>query len=129
MRYLGVLLILVFVGCASVSMTDYVKSEHPYVRKIYGTFEKVTSCVLLVLHHKGWEVSREVDPEVFERDERYENNGYQNVLIMAGRKKHLNVFVHCFENICDVEIRFGPKARNDRLAESIFNALEQEIKE
>ena len=133
-------------GCASVQMTDYIKADHPYERKIYGSFEKVTSAVIFVLHKQGWNIIEEANPSVYERDERYENNVFENLLILTDIKQHtgilystythLNVLVHGLDNTCDVEVRYGSlkplikqfvSARNDRLVENFLDAVEREV--
>ena len=133
-------------GCASVQMTDYIKADHSYERKIYGSFEKVTSAVMFVLHQQGWGIIQEAEPAVYERDERYENNGFNNLLIFTNVKRHssilystyahLNVLVHCLGNTCDVEIRYGAvtpiikqltTTHNDHLAEGLLDAVEREV--
>ena len=137
--------VLVFSSCASVQMSAYIsRVGHPYEQKIYGSFEKVVSAADFVLKNKGWAITNEVDPSIYERDDRYESNGYQNLLIMTGVRKHflhltsahLNVFIHCIENTCDVEIRYESDTRlikqfsserNDSLAQVILDALEQEV--
>jgi hypothetical protein len=108
--------------------------DHPYDRKIYAGFEKVVSTTMFVLKNKGWTIDSEVDPSLYERDDRYDNNGYRNLLIITEVKKYslhltgayLNVFIHSIGNTCDVQIRFS-SGRNDRVVEDILDALEQEI--
>ena len=146
MRYLILLFIFVLAGCASVPMSEYIgRVDHPYNRKVYASFEKVTSAVIFVLKSRGWAIS-EANPSVYERDDRYDENGYQNLLIITDvRKKngvlhstfsHLNVFIHAIDNTCDVEIRYESQmrmlksfisARNDQLAQGILDAVEQEV--
>ena len=146
MRYLILSVIFFLAGCASVPTPDYIsRVDHPYDRKIYASFEKVTGAMIYVLKKSGWKINTEAEPSIYERDDRYDNNGYQNLLIITDVKKqnrvlystftHLNIFIHCIENTCDVEIRYEAKTpfikeftsvRNDRLAESILDALEQE---
>jgi len=147
MRYLILSLILILAGCASVQNPDYIsRVDHPYDRKIYASFEKVTSAMIYVLKQKGWKINTEAEASIYERDDRYDNNVYQNLLIITDVKRqngvlystftHLNIFIHCIENTCDVEIRYEAKTpfikefttvRNDRLAESILDVLEQEV--
>jgi len=96
-----------------------------------------------VLKNQGWVITDEVDPSVYERDDRYDNNGYQNLLIITDAKKkslhlsitHLNVFIHSIGNVCDVEIRYEAQThvvkefttvRNDRLAQGILDAVQKE---
>jgi hypothetical protein len=146
-RNASLLAMILLAGCASVQMPGYIsRVDHPYDRRIYASFEKVVSSTMYVLKNKGWTITSELDPSIYERDDRYDNNGYQNLLIITDvRKKdrvlystfaHLNVFIHSIGNTCDVEIRYEDKtpivkqfssARNDRIVQGIFDALEQEI--
>jgi hypothetical protein len=136
---------LLLAGCASVQVPGYIsKVDHPYDRRIYAGFEKVTSSIIYVLKSRGWNIVNEVDPSVYEIDDRYDNNGYQNLLIITDVRKHfltlrnthLNVFIHSIGNTCDVEIRYEGQnslvkqfssSRNDQLAQGILNAVEEEV--
>ena len=97
-----------------------------------------------VLKNKGWTISNEIDPAGYERDDRYDNNGYRNLLIMTDIRKHflhlryahLNVFIHSIGNTCDVEVRYEDQtslvkqfssARNDRVVQGILDAVEREL--
>ena len=148
MRYLILIPIFIFAGCSSVQMPGYIsRADHPYDRKFYAGFEKVVSSTMYVLKKKGWTIAEESEPSIYERDDRYDNNGYQNLLIMTAIRKnyrvmystykHLNVFVHSIGNTCDVEIRYEARTplvkqfisvRNDRMVQGILDAVEQEIK-
>ena len=145
MRFLILSLIFLLSGCASVQIPGYIgRIDHPYERKIYGSFEKVVSTTMFVLKKQGWKIDSEADPSIYERDDRYDHNGYQNLLIITDVKKrslhltgmYLNVFIHSIGNTCDVEIRYEAQkslirpftgARNDRMVQDILDALEQEI--
>ena len=147
MRYLILSLIFILAGCASVQMPGYIgRIDHPYERKIYGSLDKVVSSTMFVLKNKGWPIIDEIDPSIYERDDRYDNNGYQNLLIMTDVRKqyrvlystsmHLNVFIHSIGNACDMEIRYEARTplikqfisvRNDRVAQGILDAIEQEV--
>ena len=117
MPYLFLSLIFILGGCASVPMSGYIsRVDHPYDRKIYASFEKVTGAIIDVLKNKGWTIAEEAKPSVYERDDRYDNNGYRNLLIITDVRRqnlvlystftHLNVFIHCLKDSCDVEIRY-----------------------
>jgi len=131
------LIIFTLTGCASVPMSGYIsRVDRAYDGKIYAGLEKTTSAFMFVLKNQGWTVANEVDPGIYERDDRYENNGYQNLLIVTDMRKHflhltgtrLNVFIHAIGNICDVEIRFS-SGRHDSVAQGILDAVQQEIKD
>ena len=88
--------------------------------------------------------ANEVDPAIYEQDMRYDNNGYQNILLITNvRKKdlqfnnmRLNVFIHYFSNSCDVEIRYESQnpivnqlvsVRNDQVVQGFLDELEKEV--
>src|ERR1039457_7119326 len=117
MQYLILSLIFFLSGCASVQFPGYIsRVDHPYDLQIIGSFEKVTSVFFYVLKKKGWTITEEDEPFIYERDDRYDNNGYRNLLIITEFKKkyrviystytHLNVFIHSMGNTCDIEIRY-----------------------
>jgi hypothetical protein len=140
-------MLAVLAGCASVPMPGYIsRVDHPYQREFYAGFEKVTSAVMYVLKKKGWSIAEESEPSIYERDVRYDNNGYQNLLILTTQRRsnhiltstftHLNVFIHSAGNSCAVEIRYEARTplikqwtsvRNDHLVEGLLDAVEQEI--
>ena len=144
MRFLTLFFALILSGCASMQAPGYIsRVDHPYDRKIYASFEKVTSAFMYVLKKQGWTIINEVDPAIYERDDRYENNGHQNLLIITETKKnyrvlystftHLNVFIHSIGNTCDVEIRYEARTplvkqfistRNDKIVQDILNAVD-----
>ena len=132
-------------GCASAPLTGYIsRVDHPYDRKFYASFEKVTSSFMYVLKKQGWRIGEESDPAIYEQDARYENNGYQNLVIITLPRKnllhvtsaHLNVFIHSLYNTCDVEVRYEAdtslikqisSTRGDQIAQRVLDAVEQEI--
>jgi hypothetical protein len=122
-------------GCASGQMPGYIsRVDHPYDRTFYGSFEKVTSAFMYVLKKQGWTIDSEVDPAIYERDDRYDNNSYQNLLIITDVRKHflqlsaahLNVFIHSNGNTCSVEVRFS-SGRGDRAVQDILDTVESEV--
>jgi len=151
MRYFFLSLIFLFTGCVLLPqqgmMSEYInRVDHPYDRKFYAGIEKVTSSLMYVLKGKGWAMSSEANPATYERDDRYDNNGYQNLLIMTNTKSHysglsrtythLNVLIHSIGNVSDVEIRYEAitplikqftSTRSDKEINAIFDAVEQEI--
>ena len=142
MRYILLSLIFCLSGCATAQMPGYIgRIDHPYQQKVYGSFEKVVSSIDFVLKKHGWSIINEVDPFVYERDDRYEGNGYQNLLIMTNVRKealhltgmHLNILVHSLEGVCDIEVRYESKTsvitsgHNDPIVQAILNDLQDEV--
>jgi len=128
-------------------MPGYIsRIDHPYDRKFYASFEKVVSSFVYALKCQGWTVDSEADPSIYERDDRYDNNSFQNLLIITEVKKHyrgisstfthLNVFIHSIGNSCDVEIRYEARTplvkqfistKNDQMVKNILDAVDQEV--
>jgi hypothetical protein len=145
MRFLILLPIFILSGCLSMSMPGYIsRVDHPYDRKFYAGFEKVVSSTMFVLKNKGWKIDSESDPALYERDDRYDNSGYQNLLIITRVRNnfpsitsmHLNLLIHSIGNACDVEVRYEAQTplikkfttvRNDRVVQDILDAVEREI--
>jgi hypothetical protein len=129
-------LLFLLSGCASPQTPGYIsRIDHPYERKINGSFDKVVSSAMFVLKKKGWKIAEESEPSLYERDERYDNSGYQNLLIITERRKkfrvvysasiRLNVFIHCSSDTCNLEVRIS--TRNDRLVGDILDAIERDV--
>ncbi len=137
-KFVSLALILFIVGCVP-AMPEYIgRADHPYDRRINADFDKVTGAITYVLKKKGWVINTEALPSIYERDERYDNNGYQNLLIMTKPRghEHLNIFVHGINQRCEVEIRYESRTslikqfsseRNDAVVNGILNAIEQEV--
>ncbi|MDE2028014.1 MAG: hypothetical protein KGK03_05295 [Candidatus Omnitrophica bacterium] len=138
--------LLALSGCAAAPLSEYIgTANHPYDRKIQENYQKVTGAVVYVLRNKGWSVAEESLPSVYERNERYEHNGYQNLLIMTAIKRHywglygtlahLNILVHSLGDASEVEIRYESRVtfirqfiftRSDRMVEGMLDAIEKE---
>jgi len=132
----AVFLILLLSGCASVQMPGYIaRMDHPYERKLQGGFEKIVSSTMYVLKKKGWKIAEESDPSMYERDDRYDNNGYQNLVIITEPRKQwhvaylasvrLNIFIHSSGNNCTLELRMS--TRNDTIAQDLLDQVEAEV--
>jgi len=146
-RFFLLSLIFILAGCATVQMPGYIsRADHPYDRKFLASFEKVVGSVIYVLKKQGWGIS-EADPSIYERDDRYDDNGYRNLLIITDVKRnyrvvsstftHLNVFIHAMGNVCYVEIRYEARTplikefssfHNDQKMKLILDAVEEDIK-
>ncbi len=139
------LLIVCMAGCTSTQNSGYIsRADHPYSRKFNAGYEKVVSSIVYVLKKKGWVIDSEANPSVYERDERYDNNGFQNLLIITETRKNilqttrmrLNILVHAFDSNCDVEIRYEAvtpmikqfvSTRNDRMVQELLDAVGNEV--
>ncbi len=144
-KLLTVVFLLLLTGCSSVRIPDYIKADHPYVRKFSGDYDTIVSVVKDVLYKQGWLIQQEVNPSEYERREGGEDQA-RDVLLFSEIKKHskvayatythLNVFIHANADGAEVDIRYeaitpGPikqsNLRNDRLANRILDQVEQAI--
>jgi hypothetical protein len=145
MRYLILLPLLFLSGCVTAPMPGYIsRVDHPYDRRFSVGFEKIVSSTMYVLKKSGWVVDSEADPAIYERDDRYDNNGFQGLLIITRARKsplsmtsmHLNVVIHSIGDTSDVEVRYEAQTpmikrftseRNDKVVSGFLNALEQDV--
>ena len=138
---------LLMTGCATVQVANYIKDDHPYTRRVYGSFDKVADAVRDVLAQEGFKITDEVDPAVFERDERYERAGARNLLIFTSVKQlprvvyskyfHLNIYLRSLADSTEVEVRYAKATnimvkqfkgtRNDPYVNRLLDAIEAEI--
>lgn len=147
MKMILVLLSLVCAGCTTLQIPSYIKSEHPYSRKMYGNYDKIVYAVRDVLTHNGWKIKTITNPTIYERTlEGDENNNIlifteikEQSMLVATSYTHLNVFILSIADGAMVEIRYGKltqmpfkqlrSARCDKLAESLLEQIEQKILE
>lgn len=138
-------LVLLFCGCTTVNVGHYIKSDHPYNKKIYGNYDVIINTIRDVLAKNKYKVVAESFPSVYERpvDERKETpqdvllftEVRQHSMILFSSYTHLNVYVRAITEGADVEVRFGKvtallfkkiqSARNDRLGKSILDQIER----
>ena len=143
-RIVLILILMSLTGCASVRIPDYIKADHPYVRKISGDYDSIITSTKNVLYREGWLVIREANPSDYERRDGEDQS--KDVLLFTEPKRyskvaystytHLNVFVHANADGAEVDIRYeavtpGPirqaDLRNDRLANRILDKIEQNV--
>ena len=146
-RTIGLLIfIVILTGCVSVQVTDYIKDNHPYTRKIIGDYENIIDTVKVVLFKEGWQIQAIANPSVYERRVGGEDES-KDVLFLTGVKQypkilystytHLNVIVCAVAEGADVEIRYEAltpvrikqfrDVRNDKLANRLLDNIEKEL--
>lgn len=137
--------LIVFAGCATSQIPDYIKADHPYVRKVSGDYNAIISAVQLILSEKGWDIQEQVDPSVYERREGGEDQS-NDVLLFTKPKRyskflystytHFNVYVHATADGAEVDIRYEvltpslikrSNLRNDSLVNQILDSIEQTV--
>ncbi len=140
-----VLLLCLFIltGCATTNLPEYIKSVHPYSKKISGNQDRIIDAIKVVLFKEGWDIEVQMNPSMFERRSGGEDQS-NDVLFVTKPKRvykglywatvHLNVFVFSYADGAEVEIRyesFSPITsgqRNDKLAKILLEQIEQEAK-
>ena len=141
-------ILTVLCGCTTVQIPDYIKADHPYVRKIYGDYDKITSAVYHVLARNGWKVHSQTQPSVYERPEGGRENTEKDLLLFSQVRQHsmilyssythLNAFIHATADGAEVELRYGKVTplvkqfrsnRNDQLVKRLLTQIEQEVLE
>lgn len=138
---IGILLVTLM-GCSSLREPGYIKSNHPYVRKIAGDFNHIVEVTKTVLAQEGWKIRQEVNPSIYERRSGGEDQSQDVLLITESRSDskiiyatsvYLNVFINTFAEGAEVEVRyqaaspFTSNIRNDKLAKNILDKIEQEL--
>ncbi len=112
------LLLLVFLGgCSTVQIPNYINADHPYLRRVYGSFEEVDMAVKAVLAQEKFKIEKETSPDVYERDMRDQQAGARGSLVLTDVKQysrvlyssyvHLNVYLRQLSDSVEVEIRYG----------------------
>ncbi len=146
MRFALCLILLMFTSaCTTVNVGNYIKSDHPYTKKIYGNFDKILETVRQVLAKNGYKVTSESYPSVYERSADEHRETPKDVLLFTEIKQHsmvlyssythLNVFVHAVAEGAEVEVRYGKvtsalikdfqNTRNDKLGNAILDQIER----
>jgi uncharacterized protein (DUF302 family) len=145
MRLALCLILLCFSGCATVTVGNYIKSDHPYSKKIYGNFDQILETTRQVLAKNGYKVTSESYPSVYERAADAHKESPKDVLLFTEVKQHsrifysaythFNVFVHALTDGAEVEIRYAntssflfkqvQNTRNDKLGAKILDQIER----
>lgn len=147
MRNLSKAFLLVFIlslsGCATVNVPHYIQAQHPYERTYYGSFNDVLNAVRTTLKQEGWQIFKEVDPTMYERNPLHNPGDEQHILIFTEVKRtqrfvytkstHLNVYVSRIDGGVGVDMRYGSvkdfhlwkmrSYRNERLVKTILDRI------
>ena len=146
MKRLSILVaVLLFCGCASISVPNYIQDDYPYKKKFYGTYEDILNTSTQMLLDFGWEISNSNDPNVFERVAVSSGQEDRRVLLftelrqsswfLGSRYARVNVYIRSGgNNTAEVEIRFMTitsvlfkqfkSYKNDALAERMFTRVQ-----
>ncbi|MBL8013769.1 MAG: hypothetical protein JNN05_07980 [Candidatus Omnitrophica bacterium] len=143
------LIILTFLlaGCAGLNLPGYIQSEHPYKRVYYGDFKVVLGEVKTALNQEGWQVVKEVDPLLYERNPLLSEGSQDHVLIFTNVRKfqrvvysqvqQLNVYVNRVDEGVEVDVRYRSVKnfyvvrtsayRSDKLVKRLLDRIEQRL--
>ena len=142
-----VVLFLGMIGCAGIDTPSYIQAENPYKRTYYGSFNDVLEVVRAAIQEDGWQIAKEVDPTLYERNPLYSTGDEGHILILTTIKRsrrilyskaaHLNIYVHRINEGVEVDIRYGSvkdfhfwKARsyrNNALIKKMLDHIEQKL--
>ena len=136
-------------GCASVTIPNYIRDEHPYRKTFYASFDTVLDAAVHALEDSGWKVAKTTEPSVFERNKDADKPGVkqillftdvrQTALIFGTRYARMNIYLQsAADNSTEVELRYltvtsaslknFQNYRNDRYAEKFFGRIESLLK-
>ena len=141
------MLVLGMIGCATIDTPHYIQAENPYKRTYYGSFADVLDVVRAALKEEGWQIDKEVDPTLYERNPLYSSGDKEHILIFTQIKRtqrfvyskatHLNVYVNRISDGVEVDVRYGSvrnfhlwKARsyqNNALIKQLLDRIEQKL--
>lgn len=147
MRVIPIMMLLFLTGCSTVQIPNYIKADHPYIRRVYGSFDQVSTAVKAVLAQEGFKVEKETAPDVYERDSRDQQEGAKGSLVLTDVKQysrilyssyvHLNVYLRQLADGVEVEIRYGKVTtvlfrqlkgtRNDGYARRLLDRIEAQL--
>ena len=137
------------IGCASVTIPNYIRDEHPYRKTFYASFDTVLDVTVHALEDSGWKVAKTTEPSVFERNKDMDKPGVKQILLFTNvrqmafifgtRYARMNIYVQsAADNSTEVELRYlrvtsaslknFQNYRNDRYAEKFFGRIESLLK-
>ena len=140
---------LIFLCGCTVQVQSYIKSDHPYARKLYGNYDKIVLIIKEVLAQNKYKILSETHPSVYERSSDENKETPEDLLLFTDIKQHpmllyssythLNIFIHAETDGAQVELRYGKttsflvkqinSTRNDKLANRLLDQMEQELLE
>ena len=116
-KYILMVLILTFTGCATISVPKYVKDANPYKKIFYRDFNKVQKAVVEVIEAEGFKVIETADPLVYESGKGYSGfkgeqtliitDTRQTAFILGTRYARINLLIRTIDvTSTEVEIRY-----------------------
>jgi len=147
-RFLCVLAVLAFAGCANINIPSYIQDKNPYKHEFYATYDAVYEATKTVLSERGWTIEGESDPSVFERTSGLSAGGRKDTLIftevrsfsffLGSQYSRLNAHVRTASDTkVEVELRYMKisswpfksftKFKSDATADKVFKAIEAKL--
>lgn len=142
-------LLFLLTGCASVTIPNYIRDEHPYRKTFYAPFDTVLEATVHALEDSGWQVAKTTEPSVFERNKATDTPGVRQILlftnvrqmplILGTRYARMNVYLQSTpDNTTEIELRYltvtsvslknFQNYRNDGYAQKFFTRIESLLK-
>lgn len=136
-------------GCATVSIPNYIKDDHPYTRTVYADFDQARAAAGKALQDSGWVVVDATDPTVFEHSSIQDEGGREILLfsdikelpfILGTRYSRVNVYLRSTSRPKETEIEVRVltiksltfmelrKHKQPRVADKIFADIEKHLK-
>jgi hypothetical protein len=137
--------LLTTVGCASVQVQDYIKADHPYVRRVSGDFDKIVSSVKLAFGEEGFMIQSEGEPSDYERRDGGEDQSKDVLLFTEVKRRsrilystyvHWNIFIHANADGAEIDLRYQAytphsikpySTSNYKAAQRLLNKIEQSL--
>jgi hypothetical protein len=138
---------ILFVGCTTVSIPQYLEMEHAYQRQFSANFDQVLSAALETLSKFGWRIDREEASYLIDNAQENENQRRQVVLFtrikqkalfLASRYSSLNVIIKELDQSVSVQIvyfsvlstafRNTETYKNDDLVNNMFSHIQMLLK-
>ena len=146
-KVLYVFLLLMFTGCASIIIPNYIQDKNPYKRTFYADFNKVREVTVKTFDDLGWTIEKESEPALFEREREPEDGSKQTLLFteirevsffLGSRYTRLNTYLReTTDNETEVEIRYLTVTsvlfksfygyKSDRAVDRIFEDIESRL--
>ena len=141
------LLLMIFAGCSTIDIPQYLQDKHPYQKTFYQSFDRTLEATRQTLTDLGWKVAKEVQPSVYERNRALEEGEGKALLIftdvrrtpffLGSRYARLNIYLRGGDKVTEVEIRYLTlnslalktfrHYKNDAAAERIFKKIEEKL--
>ncbi len=147
-KWLVIVFCVMFSGCASVTVPQYIADKYSYKQKFYAEYDDVFKAVIKTSEEFGWTVTNTVDPAIYERSLATKTKEDLQALFFVDVKKpssflrrgyaRANIFLRAGAgNVVELEVRYLKvstvyvkttfKYRNDKLINRFMKDVEGKI--